>query len=446
VKLRTKLAVALVVTSAAAATAIGWFAYASAANELTAEIDHSLRDIAAVASSLDRGGPDRRGPPHEPSSTAGAVSLVQRLAPDGSVLSSPDGVVVPVSATDRAIAAGSTPGGVYRDAVIGGTRYRVLTVAADPGAVQAVRSLTERDDVLAALRTRIIGAALAVVALAGAAGWLVARTITRRLSALAAAARTVAATGRLTVPIDDRDRDEAGQVATAFAHMLGVLQHSQLAQRRLAQDAGHELRTPLTSLRTNLALLARHPDLDTTERAEIVGDLTSESDELNVMVSELLALTAGDNGPRAVEDVSLARAATRVVERAGRRTGRRIEITSDDSVALASWSAVERAISNLIDNAVKFSPPGSPVAVIVSAGRVAVQDHGQGFAETDLPRVFDRFYRADSARALPGSGLGLAIVDDIARSFGGHAFAANCSTGGAEVGFVLPLRPVPTVV
>jgi two-component system sensor histidine kinase MprB len=99
---------------------------------------------------------------------------------------------------------------------------------------------------------------------------------------------------------------------------------------------------------------------------------------------------------------------------------------------------LDRAISNLLDNAIKWSPEGGKIEVSLAGGRLEVRDHGPGFGEDDLPHAFERFYRADDARSMPGSGLGLAIVQRIVSEHGGTATVVNAPDGGAAVSIVLP--------
>jgi two-component system sensor histidine kinase MprB len=434
VTLRTKVTIALILLSTLATASIGWIAYLSTARQLTSEIDTSLRDVAAYA--VQSGG-HNGGPGDGHGSVQLETVLIQQLGSDGSVLSSPSGLVVPVSDIDRAVAA-RISGEVYRQVTIDGHPYRMLTMAADHGAVQLLRPLAESQAVLSALRLRILLAAAAVILAAAAFGWLMSRQVTRRLRDLAAATDLVTQTGRLDVAIDTTGADETGQVARAFTRMLEALDRSQLAQRRLVQDAGHELRTPLTSLRTNLDVLSRHPELPAAQQREVVTDLQGETRELTLLVNELIELTLGGAADNAPEQLSLAALAHRVVDRAQRRSGRLITVEADDSTAYAVRAHVERALANLLDNAVKFSPEGSPVEVGIRDGRVTVRDHGPGLDDADVPRVFDRFYRSVRARQLAGSGLGLSIVLDVATRAGGSVFAGNHPNGGAAVGFVIP--------
>jgi signal transduction histidine kinase len=221
--------------------------------------------------------------------------------------------------------------------------------------------------------------------------------------------------------------------------MLGALAASQDDQRRLVEDAGHELRTPLTSVRTNLAVLRRHPDLDPETRAQVLDDLHAETEELVGLVEEVVALARGLTDEAPAERVELGALASMVAGRARRRHARVVTVVDDGSVVEAPAPALERAVSNLVDNAAKFDPSGDRIDIEIAGGRLVVLDRGPGIAPDDVGRVFDRFYRADDARSRPGSGLGLSIVRDVVERAGGTVEAANRPGGGAIVGFRLPL-------
>jgi two-component system sensor histidine kinase MprB len=309
------------------------------------------------------------------------------------------------------------------------------------GAVQLARSLAETDRLLASLRDRTILAVALVMIIAGALAWLVSRRVTRRLVQLTAAAEHVAATGELDVSVPV-GADETGRLGNAFNAMLGALHRSKEDQQRLVQDASHELRTPLTSLRTNISVLRRYDHLDPDTRRRLLDDLDGETRELAVMVDELVELATERRSNEPEQLVVLGDVATNAVDRARRRTSRPIELVTDASTVIGRPHALERAIANLVENAVKFDDvDGGPIEVSVHACRVEVGDHGPGFDPVDLPHIFDRFYRAVSARARPGSGLGLSIVRAVVESHGGRVFAENRVGGGATVGFELPQTP-----
>jgi two-component system sensor histidine kinase MprB len=307
------------------------------------------------------------------------------------------------------------------------------------GAVQTARSLAENERLLAALRDQIVLAVVAVVAVAAGLAWLVARQVTLRLVRLTGAAEAVARTGRLDVDVPITGKDEAGRLGAAFSAMLGALARSREDQQRLVQDAGHELRTPLTSLRTNLAVLRRADRLTPAQRQDLLDDLDGEARELTGLVNELVELATDRREDEPLQPVSLAAVADRVADRARRRHGREVHVSSDASLVLGRPGALERAVHNLVDNAVKFDAGGSaPIEVVVSAGRVEVRDRGPGIAALDRPRVFDRFYRAIDARSRPGSGLGLSIVRAVAEDHGGTVFVAPRDGGGTVIGMQLP--------
>lgn len=276
------------------------------------------------------------------------------------------------------------------------------------------------------------------VAVAAALGLVVSRSALRPIAELTDAAEHVAETQELAARIEvDRD-DEVGRLAYAFNTMLNALEESRLQQRRLVRDAGHELRTPLTALRTNIELLARADDLPTDARRRILDDVTFELEQLSKLVSEVVDL-ATETGPsdEPMVTVVLDDVVATVAHRYERRTGHVISVDADATSVMGRRSLLERAVSNLIDNAVKWSPAEEPVEVEVARGRVRVIDHGPGISTVDRPRVFDRFYRSDAARTAPGSGLGLAIVQQIIQDHGGSVFVEETPGGGAIVGFTL---------
>jgi two-component system sensor histidine kinase MprB len=213
----------------------------------------------------------------------------------------------------------------------------------------------------------------------------------------------------------------------------------------LVADASHELRTPLTSVRTNVEILRRHPDLAAPEREAAIATALAELDELSSLVTDVVALARdGEIAPQAREAFRLDELVADAVERARRAApGLTFRLTTSEVVVDGVRDRVHRAVSNLLDNARKWSPPGGVIDVDVGAdGWVAVRDHGPGFAEADLPYVFDRFYRSSDARGMHGSGLGLAIVRQVAEAHGGAVEATNAPNGGALVR--LRLEPVGT--
>jgi two-component system, OmpR family, sensor histidine kinase MprB len=356
----------------------------------------------------------------------------------------------PLGEPEVAVARGEDDASV-RTAATDGVAYRVVAVPAGPGqALVIAQRLAPTQQVLTSLTTTLPLVGGVGVLLAAAAGVAVARTGLRPVDRLTAATERIASTGDLRpIPVDGSD--ELARLTRSFNDMLGALAASQEQQRRLVADAGHELRTPLTSMRTNLELLISAsrpgaPPLPDGDRAEILTDVQAQVAELSTLVGDLVEL-ARDDAPQGVhEPVELTDVVSRALERARRRAG---DVEFDP--VLVPWAlvgdstALERAVLNLLDNAAKWSPPGGRVRVQMRpidewSMVLEVADAGPGIAEEDLPRVFDRFYRADTSRTMPGSGLGLAIVRQVAVRHGGAVWAGRAPEGGALLVLRLPGR------
>jgi two-component system sensor histidine kinase MprB len=318
---------------------------------------------------------------------------------------------------------------------------RILTKYVAPGfAVQVARPLTEVDSTLRRLEYLMAALAVGGVVLAGVLGRAVAGTALAPVRRLSEATKRIASTRDLTQRIDDSGRDELADLAANFNAMLGELEQSVAAQRGLVADASHELRTPLTSLRTNVELLQRGAELAPDVRARVLDNAVSQLEELTTLVADVVELARGNEPDELFVDVQLDSLVEDAVERGKRHApGIRFETTLRPSVVHGVPERLDRAISNLIDNACKWSPAGGVVEVAVRDGDVTVRDHGPGISDEDLPRIFDRFYRARSARQLPGSGLGLAIVRQVAETHGGAVTVEQPPGGGAR--FHLRLRP-----
>ena len=440
--LRLKLVLALVALSTAATAAIGLFTYRTTAHQLEEQVDRSLLDATnGLAQRPERLPPRIQG--DDPDDRRGFRSetdvVVQLLGPDGEPVAS-DGGSLPVEDIDVTVAGSERALNVRRDVTVDDDRYRMLTTGYGNGlgAVQTARSLEEVERVLAGLRSSILMAALVVTLVAASLGWLIARQVTRRLVRLTAAAEQVTATRQLDVEVPVSGTDETGRLGSAFNEMLTALARSKQDQQRLVQDAGHELRTPLTSLRTNVYALRRSDQLSPEQQDQVLDDLEGETAELTRLIDEVVELATDRRGDEAEEQIRLGALVERVAGRSAQRSGREVLVGADGTVVLGRPLALERAVGNLVENALKFDQDG-PIAVACSQGRVEVADRGPGFDDEDLPRVFDRFYRSTAARSRPGSGLGLAIVADIVGQHGGEVYARNREGGGAVVGFTIPV-------
>jgi two-component system sensor histidine kinase MprB len=275
------------------------------------------------------------------------------------------------------------------------------------------------------------------IGMAAALAAFVASAALRPVRRLTAAAETVAATGDLTERVEVDGNDELARLATRFNGMLAALEDSVGRQRRLVADASHELRTPLTAARTNVDLLLEGK-LPEDEQRRALDEASVELDSLTSLVSDLVELARGEERKLRVEELQLDDLVASVVERAKSRAPHATFVTSlTPTQVCVDPVLLERAISNLLDNAVKYSPPGAPIEVSVRDGEVVVADHGPGVAEEDMPRIFDRFYRAAAARSKPGAGLGLAIVREAAEAHGGRA-TVESSPKGARFRLTLP--------
>ncbi|MFF9003105.1 ATP-binding protein [Streptomyces achromogenes] len=286
---------------------------------------------------------------------------------------------------------------------------------------------------------------------AGAAGLAVARVGLRPVDRLTEAVEHVARTEDLSVriPVEEDSEDEVARLSRSFNSMTASLASSRDLQQQLIADAGHELRTPLTSLRTNIELLTRSEEtgrpLPPEDRKALLASVKAQMTELAALIGDLqeLSRSEGQRGER-VQVVSFRDTVEAALRRA-RLRGPELTITAD----LDPWyvraepSALERAVVNILDNAVKFSPGGGTIEVALHEGALTVRDHGPGIPEQELPHVFDRFWRSPSARALPGSGLGLSIVARTVQQAGGRVTLARAEGGGTVATVRLPGAPTP---
>lgn len=255
------------------------------------------------------------------------------------------------------------------------------------------------------------------------------------------AARELAVRQDLPSRIEVDRTDEVGELADSFNQMLAALELSRDQQRRLVADASHELRTPLTSLRLKIELLDSTPDLAAEQRQGLLGGAAAELERLTHLVTELVDLATDPTmADEPVAVVPLAEVIDGVVEEVRRTSGRTIQVVADDSTASIRNRMVRRAVSNLVDNARKYSPDDAEITVRLDRGRIEVRDRGEGIPADDLDLVFDRFYRSPTARTRPGNGIGLAIVQRVAEVHGGEVWARNNDDGpGATVGFSVPV-------
>jgi two-component system sensor histidine kinase MprB len=445
VSFRRRLTLACAAVVALAVVLAAGLTYWFVRDTLRDQIDDSLRGarpFAVALGPLDSGVADRferlRGARLEVSSPLdGPVLHMQRLTPGGVVEAPPGQEPVRLLGEDvmKDVAAGEREP-FLADVQREGQRLRVFTTrTADGGALQVARSLEEVDGTLGTLRVGLAAVALLGVAAALGLARLATRTAVKPVAELTGAAEHVARTRDLSRRIEREGDDELSRLAGAFNTMLEALDASQRAQRRLVADASHELRTPLTSLRTNMEVLARG-GLGADDHERLRADVIAQLEELTLLVSDLVDLAREEEPASEREVLRFDELVAAAVERAARHApGVRFATELEPVLVEGVRGRLDRAVSNLLDNATKYG--GGAVEVTLRDGELVVRDHGPGIADEDLPFVFDRFYRAPSARGRPGSGLGLAIVRQAAEAHGGSVQAASAPDGGAVLRLAL---------
>jgi two-component system sensor histidine kinase MprB len=413
-------------------------AYAIVKRELYVRVDRTLRDRAAALAPTVAA----RGRAGSLPLVAAPGEYVQTVDATGRTRRPPyQAVVLPSGPGERAVAEGRRAPFV-RGVSASAQHLRMYTGRAAVGlAVQVAHSDASERATLRRVRLLFFLLGGCGVALALLAGTWVADTALVPVRRLRDAAAGIARSRDLGVRLDEEGRDEVAQLGASFNEMLAALERSLSAQRRLVADASHEFRTPLTSLRANLEFVLGRDDVAPAEREAVARDVLGQVDELAGLVEDMIELARDGSPPDAVEDVRLDELAGDAVEHMRRRApGSRFEIDLRPSVVRGQPERIGRALLNLLDNAVKWSPDGAAVEVRVVDGEVEVRDHGPGIAEADLPLVFERFYRSPAARGTPGSGLGLAIVKHVAEAHGGLAEARNAAGGGAVFRLRFPVE------
>nr|WP_202539344.1 HAMP domain-containing sensor histidine kinase [Streptomyces sp. SID8379] len=457
--LRSRLALLVAVAVAAAVAAVAVTCWFITRNQLYAQMDQELHNQVGSLSQSSRQqqfGLLNCATTSQPKDLPGPT--IQVIYANGSACTWRGQSSIPAQSSDVAVANGTEGSTLHTTDADDGSSMRVLTVPVQgsdhsqvPGiAISIASPMAEITKPLTTLAWVLLAVGGIGVIGATAAGLWIARTGLRPVDQLTEAVEHVAATEDLTVRIPVEGDDEIARLSSSFNSMTASLASSRELQQQLIADAGHELRTPLTSMRTNIELLTRSEEtgraIPPDDRKALMASVKAQMTELAALIGDLQELSrsglAGAEGPLKV--VSLHETARSAVERA-RLRGPELKIVSE----LAPWyvraepAALERAIINLLDNAVKFSPPGATVEVHLMRGTLTVRDHGPGIPADELPHVFDRFWRSPTARALPGSGLGLSIVARTVESYGGEVALAPAEGGGTVATMRLPGAPTP---
>jgi len=407
--LRWKLMLLLVVIVGGVTTSVGIISYQSTQDRMMTEIDNSLGTATNVL--LNRRDSNRPGRQNNAGNNNGMIVIpdrplgieqyvVQLTDRNGNILAATTGISLPpmqLSVDNQ---------GIERPVIAtltgaDGIQYRVRAEGFSVGIVQLGRDLSEVENVLTDLRSRTVLTGVIVALLSAILGWVIAASMTSRLRKLSSAAEHVATTGQFDVDTPSTGRDETARLARSFKEMLEALSRSKEQQKRLVQDAGHELRTPLTSMRTNLDVMRRHPNMDQAMREQIMIDLERDAGDMAALVEEVVAIAAERHTDELPQPIEMKSVAQSIAERASRRSGRDVVVNADESIVIANHHMFDRAVSNLIDNALKFDTSAQAIEVT-------------------------------------GSGLGLSIVADFAHAHDGSVFARNRVGGGAEIGFSLP--------
>jgi len=438
VSFRTRLTLVAAAAVAFAVVVASLVVFLVVRNQLRGQVDNALQ---SRATEIVNGGPPglhvEQGYLEGVAPTFGSGDYVQLVDSQGHVFRTHfEAGSLPPSKDAAVIAKGESKTPRFSDATIGGHDARVYTalVLDQQGhtyALQVARFLGEVNHTLRRITIFLILIAAGGIAIAGGIGLAVSQAALAPVRRLTKATEKVAETRDLSERIEAHGEDELSRLAASFNTMLAALEESDRAKRQLVSDASHELRTPLTSLRTNIEVLARDRNMADDEREKLLNDVVSQLSEMTALVTELVELARGETHPEQAEDVRLDLLVREVVARA-QRDFPQVEFVTDlqPTELHGVPNTIARAVSNLLDNAAKWSSPGGKVEVAVLDGQVIVRDHGPGIEEDDLPYVFDRFYRSPAARKLPGSGLGLAIVKQVAEAHGGGVGAERAEGGG----------------
>lgn len=434
-------AVALTVVGAAVAV------YLTARQQLHDQVAEQLRTRAAVHAAHGFRNIREFNPLQGQPSPPEPLTLPRLISDDGRVLAARyPRLNYAVTPGARRVASGEQSSALD-EVRFEGDHLQVLTVRAGPGrALQLAQSLASTNDTLDRLLLILIGVSGAAVVVAPLVGLLVAGGGLRPVRRLTVAAEEIARTGDLEYRIDVQGQDELASLAASFnamldrlAEMVDTVERARLAQRQLVADASHELRTPLTSLRANVELLALGAS-DGADRAELVSDVLDQLDGLTMLGSQLIDLAREELREPEPAPVALDAVVREELARM-RHNYPQIDFAAklEPTTVLGTRESLAHAVSNLLDNAAKWSPEGAGIEISLREGALQVRDHGPGIDEVDLPHVFERFYRGIRARDRPGSGLGLAIVAQVVESHGGEVRAERAPGGGSVLTATLPL-------
>jgi two-component system, OmpR family, sensor histidine kinase MprB len=437
----TLLCALAVAATVVLATIVSYFAVS---NRLHDQVDDAVRADATRLATLPGGAPEIALPFFD-LPTPNPREYMRVTYADGRTQAPQNQpTAIPPSRVDVAIARGERSLG-FRDAYVNGQHLRVASAPVSGGrSVQFAQDVDDVDGTIADLRTTLLIVGGVSILVAALLALFIARASLRPVARLTRAAERVATTQDLAASIDVRRRDELGRLASSVNAMLAALNESREQQRELIRDASHELQTPLTSLQTNVEILAGRPGMPDAERRQLLADVSQQVAELTALMDNLVELARDtDTSTEETTEIDLDRVVSAAVDRARLRAPDVIfDLDLEPTLVEGRRQQLERAIVNLLDNACKWSPAGERVEVRLRNGTITIRDHGVGIDPEDLPRIFDRFYRAPAARSMPGSGLGLAIVRRVIDAHGGSVTVEPAPDGGTIARIYLPTAGV----
>ncbi len=445
-----RLVATTIVSLVVAVCGVGTAAWLSTRASLYDQLDTSLGTIVESVTPAVSGDPvGMGGLTSESLRTIGTSVMLLRA--DGQVTLVPgETQVIDPGDTELVVARTQQPRAAHTVRGTDGERYRVLakpvTIDGRSYALVVSQPIAGTDRTLRQLLVWLLTLGSAGIVLMGLLGWVLARRALTPLRDLTSAVARVTETDDLK-PIPVSTGDDLGNLTESFNTMLNSLASSRERQKRLIADAGHELRTPLTSMRTNVELLVADQTsgmLPEGARAEILHDIAGQLGEFTSLVGDLVQLSRDDRVTAAPEPLDFADVVRSAIVRARRRgPSINFDVELNPLYLMGEADTLERAVTNLLDNAVKFSPVGGTIRVHLEGDELRISDQGPGIAEADLPHVFDRFYRSDQARNTPGTGLGLSIVAHTVNAHGGRVAAGRSAEGGAEFTIELPGSQIP---
>ncbi len=441
--LRTRLTLAATIAAAVAALGVALIGITYSRHQLRTEVDAGLRrEVARLDFQRlignQKGGRKAGGPPDRGGNSAEVIDATGKLISQNQYADP-----LPVEPSDLLVASGKAPAR-FRDEQIGDVHYRVITAPISKGyAVLQARAVDDIDLTVNNLTKAFAALGVLGVAIGALLGTITARKALRPVTELSNAARDVALRQDPRLHIPETGGTELATLAHSLNTMLGSLAESREHERRLIDDATHELRTPLTSLRTNIEVLAAGKLTDPDDHAALLHDLRSQTSEFAALIGDLETVARNEATDNASTSCRLDDIVEAAVRRAQRRAGDiTIQFTTNNATAVHGDGAMlERAVLNVLDNAVKWSPVSGTVTVDVTSSTITFHDNGAGIAPQDLPHVFDRFWRAPTARSMPGSGLGLAIVQQVVHAHHGTITITSPAESGTTVTIWLPSEP-----